>query len=79
MSNKIKLSPAACELYAAMQKGVTCSYSFIKGNAVLFRSDTLYVCTKQAVALINAGLVEKFDENMRGYRLRVKKENEHVK
>jgi mevalonate pyrophosphate decarboxylase len=71
------------ELYAAMQHGVTCFYMPCAGRfnetAYYFRSDTHKRCTKQAKALIKAGLVEKYDEDWRGHSLRVLKKWERYR
>jgi hypothetical protein len=73
-----ELSASALELYEAMKTGVTCQYLYpLKGKkAFYWRSDTLRKCTKQAVALLDAGLVE-YDENiLMGHRIRIKRSGE---
>lgn len=74
MAKKKELTAPVLELYEAMKAGVTCQqlYPFKAKKSFCWRSDTLRKCTKQAAALLEAGLIEKYDENMRGYRLRVK-------
>ena len=72
----VRLSPLAAELHVAMQQGVTCFYMPYMGRfnqtPYYFRSDTHKRCTKQAEALLKAGLVEKYNKDWRGHALRVK-------
>lgn len=59
------------ELYNAMKNGVVVHY--MAGlNQYFFRSDTMKHCTKQARALLKAGLVEEYKKDWRGSKLRVK-------
>jgi hypothetical protein len=71
-----KLSPLAQELYAAMQKGMVCYFKPYMGQfnpcAYYYRDDNAKRCTRQAQALLKAGLVERFDDTWRGHKLRVK-------
>lgn len=59
-----------------MSAGVTLHYMPYSGrfnpNAYYFRDDTMKRCTAAAEALLKRGLVEKYDQDWRGHRLRVK-------
>ena len=71
----VRLSLLATELHAAMQHGVTCFYMPYMGRfnqtPYYIRSDTHKRCTKQAEALLKAGLVETYNHDWRGHSLRV--------
>ena len=63
------LSKAQHELLDAMRKGIR--VHFLTGlHARYFRTDTMGGCTKTAEALERKKLVERFNEDWRGYTLR---------
>ena len=65
-----KLSAAQTDLLECMRRGNTVYY--LSGlNAYYFRSDTMKNCTKQAVALLGRGLVERHDIDWKGCKLRL--------
>lgn len=59
-----------------MLKGAICYYQPYMGrfnpSAYYFRNDTMKRCTAAAEALVKRGLVERFNEDWRGHRLRAK-------
>jgi hypothetical protein len=68
-----KLSPAQQELLDAIRKGVR--VHCINGTRegwYYFRADSMDRCTAQAKGLEARGLVERYDEDWRGYKLRAK-------
>lgn len=69
------LSKTQRELYVAMKAGAICHHMPYRGrfnpNAYYFRSDTMKRCTAAAEALLRRGLVERYDEDWRGHKLRV--------
>lgn len=74
-----KLTAPQRELYEAMLNGCTCFYMPYAGrfnpSAYYFRTDNMKRCTAQAKALLKRGLVEKYKEDWRGHKLRVKQPN----
>ena len=62
-------TPAQKELLEAMRNGVI--VHFVSGmDAHYFRADSLKQCTKQAQGLEDRGLVTRYDQDWRGYKLR---------
>lgn len=71
------MTQAQQELLEAMKRGCVCHY--MRGiDSYCFRTDTMRRCTRQAEALLKAGLVEKHKEDWRGYQLRIKKYDPQV-
>lgn len=68
------LSKTQQELYDAMKGGVILYFMPYMGRfnpcSYYFRNDTLKHCTAAARALLERGLVEKYDEDWRGHKLR---------
>jgi hypothetical protein len=64
-----KLTKPQAELLAAMKAGTICHY--MGGMACYyFRNDTMRRCTSQVRALLARGLVEAYDEDWRGHKVR---------
>lgn len=74
--SKGKLSAKSAELLEAMRKGVVCHYMPCAGwfnpTAYYFRTDNRDRCTAQVKALLERGLIEKYDQGMRGHKVRAK-------
>ena len=71
-----KLPKTQQELLDAMQAGVICHYMPYMGrlrpNPYYFRNDNMKRCTAAAGALLEKGLVEVFDKDWNGHKLRAK-------
>lgn len=69
-----KLTVRQRELLEAMKRGVICHYMPYAGRLnptdYYYRDDTHQRCTAQAKALVARLLVEKFDKDWRGHKLR---------
>lgn len=73
----MKLSKTQQELYEAMQAGTICYFIPYAGrfnrSAYYFRDGTHARCTAAARALLERGLIERFDEKFGdGHKLRIK-------
>lgn len=73
---KTKLSKTQQELYDAMKSGTSVYYMRFMGrfnpNPYYFRGDILKHCTAAARALEDKGLVERYDNDGVGHKLRAK-------
>lgn len=71
-----KLTDRQQGLYEAMKNGAICYYMPYMGrfneNAYYFRDDNHARCTAQVKALLSHGLVEIYDQNWRGHKVRKK-------
>ena len=78
----VKLTKPQRELYDAMLGGMICHYMPYRGwvnpNAYYYRDDNCKKCTKAAQSLEKRGLVERFDEDWRGHKIRVKTPNTRI-
>jgi len=75
MRKQINSPPTAsqAELLEAMRRGVV--VHFLSGiHAHYFRADTMKSCTREAGGLLARGLIEEYDKDWRGSKLRPKKE-----
>lgn len=69
MNDETKLSPAQAELLAAIRSGMVCH--FIGGiDAYYFRSDSMKRCSAQVNALLRRKLIEIYDKDWRGHKVR---------
>lgn len=70
------LSKTQRELYEAMLNGETVHYMPYLGrfrpDSYYFRSNGCRRCTAAAVALLSKGYAERYDEDVRGHKLRAK-------
>lgn len=77
MSAAVKLSKPQQELLDAISAGIRVSFAPYAGRfnpkEYYYRWDTHAKCTVAATALLDKGLVEKFDDTWRGHDLRLKK------
>lgn len=77
----LRLPKTQQELYAAMKAGAICHHMSYRGSfnptAYYFRSDTMKRCTAAAEALLKRGLIEKYDQDWRGHKLRALANGSH--